>query len=278
MLAPHLRLNDGRFIPQLGLGTWPMDDVHAESVVADAIRLGYRHVDTAIRYGNETGVGRGIARAVAESGVAREEIFVTTKVNGQHQGEKAADGLAESLERLDLDYVDLLLIHWPVPRLDMYAHTWRTLIELRERGLARSIGVSNFKPAHLERIITETGVVPAVNQIQVHPYIPRVEQRRVNAELGILTESWSPLAPDTELLSDPVITSIARAHSRTPGQVVLRWHVQHGLIAIPKTVSPARLAENLAVFDFDLTDADLEAIATLTLGPDAGVDSDVDGH
>jgi 2,5-diketo-D-gluconate reductase A len=274
-LAPRIPLNDGNSIPQIGLGTWPLDDADAAAAVVAAVEAGYRHVDTATKYGNETGVGDGFAA----SGLARDEMFITTKLDGTFQGEdRAIRGLDAALGRLRLDYVDLLLIHWPLPQRDEYVSTFRTFAKLRDEGKVRSIGVSNFKPAHLERLIAETGITPAVNQIQINPFVVRDEQRAVDERLGIVTESWSPLGPDTNLLTDARILEIAGAHGRTAGQVVLRWHVQQGLVAIPKSKSPERMAQNLAVFDFELSDHEMSAISGFSEGADAGVDSDVTGH
>jgi 2,5-diketo-D-gluconate reductase A len=274
-LAPRIPLNDGYSIPQIGLGTWPLDDDAVAATIVEATQLGFRHIDTAAKYGNERGVGVG----VASSGIARDELFVTTKLDGEFQGhDRAIAGLDASLARLNLDYVDLLLIHWPLPARDEYVSTFRTFEKLRAEGKVRSIGVSNFKPAHLERLIDQTGITPAVNQIELNPFIVRAEQRAADEHYGIVTESWSPLGPKTGLITDPIILQIAGEHGRTPGQIVLRWHVQQGLVAIPKSQSPERLAENLAVFDFELTAADLALIAQLSLGPDAGTDSDVTGH
>jgi 2,5-diketo-D-gluconate reductase A len=275
MTAPTLALNDGHHIPQLGLGTWPLDDAEVSDVIQTATGIGYRHIDTAAKYGNEKGVGAGIAA----SGIAREELFVATKLDGAYQGDdRAIAGLEGSLERLGLDYVDLLLIHWPLPQRGEFVSTWRTFIGLRERGLVRSIGVSNFKPAHLSTLIDETGVVPAVNQIQLNPFIVRTDERAANAANGIVTESWSPIGGDgANVLDSPVITAIADEIGKTPGQVVLRWHVQHGLVAIPKSRTASRLADNIAIFDFELTDAHLASIATLAQ-PGTGVDSDLTGH
>jgi 2,5-diketo-D-gluconate reductase A len=274
--VPSLPLNSGASIPQLGLGTWPLDDTAAERAVLAAAELGYRHVDTAVKYGNETGVGRGIAG----SGLAREDWFVTTKLDGEYQGrDRAVAGLEASLDRLGLDYVDLLLIHWPLPGRDEYVSTWETFIRLREAGKARSIGVSNFKPAHLDRLIAATGVVPAVNQIQLSPAIARREQRAYDAGRGIVTESWSPLGGGSgDLLSSPVLARVAEKRDRTPGQIVLRWHIQNGLVAIPKSADPQRMADNLGAFGFELDADDLTALDTLDQGADAGVDSDRSGH
>ncbi|MET3566698.1 2,5-diketo-D-gluconate reductase A [Leifsonia sp. 563] len=272
---PALPLAGGGSIPQLGLGTWPLDDAEVEKAIVAAAEIGYRHVDTAVKYANEVGVGRGLAR----SGLAREDWFVTTKLDGTYQGDdRAVAGLDDSLARLGLDYVDLLLIHWPLPQRDQYVSTWQTFIRLRDAGKARAIGVSNFKPAHIDRLIAETGVTPAVNQIQLSPAIPRREQRAYDSEHGIVTESWSPIGGTGDLLAEPALTRLAEKHGRTPGQIVLRWHVQNGLVAIPKSRNPERMAENLSVFDFELDSDDLSALDTLDEGPDAGVDSDRSGH
>ena len=273
--VPSLTLNDGHTIPQLGLGTWPLKDKEVAETIVTATGIGYRHIDTAAKYGNEKGVGEGIRR----SGVPREELFVTTKLDGKHQGDdKALAGLEESLKKLKLDYVDLLLIHWPLPKLGKFTSTFRTFKKLQDAGLVRSIGVSNFKPKHLDTLIDGTGIVPAVNQIELDPTITRDEQRAYNEGRGIITESWSPLGAGGELLKLPALAAIADAHGKTPAQVVLRWHIQNGLVAIPKSSNVERLAANLDVFDFELTTADLSSIAGLSHGPDAGVDSDRSGH
>ena len=274
-LAPLIELNDGFKIPQLGLGTWPLNDAQVADAVVEAVSHGYRHVDTAKKYGNETGVGKGIRAC----GVGREELFITTKLDGEFQGSgKALDGLEGSLDRLGLEYVDLLLIHWPLPRRGEFVSTWKTFEELQASGKVRSIGVSNFKPAHLDQLFRETEVVPAVNQIQVSPSIPRPAARAYNDRHGIITESYSPLGASSDLLNAPVLAAIGRKYAKTPGQVVLRWHVQQGLVAIPKTANPERMQENLDVFDFELDQEDLSKLQTLDAGPDAGVDSDVQGH
>lgn len=274
-LAPLIELNDGFKIPQLGLGTWPLNDAQVADAVVEAVSHGYRHVDTAKKYGNETGVGKGIRAC----GVGREELFITTKLDGEFQGSgKALDGLEGSLERLGLEYVDLLLIHWPLPRRGEFVSTWKTFEELQASGKVRSIGVSNFKPAHLDQLFRETEVVPAVNQIQVSPSIPRPAARAYNDRHGIITESYSPLGASSDLLNAPVLAAIGGKYAKTPGQVVLRWHVQQGLVAIPKTANPERMQENLDVFDFELDQEDLSKLQTLDAGPDAGVDSDVQGH
>jgi 2,5-diketo-D-gluconate reductase A len=278
MSIPAIPLSTGATIPQVGLGTWPLDDAQAADAVAAGIEAGYRHVDTATKYGNEAGVGEGIRR----SGIDREELFVTTKLDGQFQGsDRAIDGIRAALERLGTSYVDLLLIHWPLPARDEFVSTWRTFEKLHADGLARAIGVSNFKPANLDRLIAETSVVPAVNQIQISPAITRLEQRAYDDAHGIVTQSWSPLGGGSgvrSLLSEPVIVEVADRLGRTPAQVVLRWHVQQGLVVIPKSSDPARLAQNLDLFSFELSPDDMASLATLDEGPDAGVDSDSTGH
>lgn len=275
-LAPLIDLNDGNRIPQLGLGTWPLDDEQVAAAVVHAVEAGYRHIDTAVKYGNERGVGNGI-RA---SGVDRSELFITTKLDGEFQGhDRAVAGLDGSLKRLGLDYVDLLLIHWPLPGRDQYVSTWQTFERLQAQGKVRSIGVSNFKPAHLERLMAETDVVPAVNQIQLSPAITRTAEREFHARHGIVTESYSPLGGSgASLLGAPILTQLAEKHGKTPGQLVLRWHIQNGLVTIPKTASPERMAENLDVFDFALDPQDLAELSILDEGPGAGNDSDKTGH
>jgi 2,5-diketo-D-gluconate reductase A len=275
-LAPLIELNDGNRIPQLGLGTWPLDDEQVAAAVVHAVEAGYRHIDTAVKYGNERGVGNGI-RA---SGVDRSELFITTKLDGEFQGDdRAVAGLEGSLNRLGLDYVDLLLIHWPLPGRDQYISTWRTFERLQAEGKVRSIGVSNFKPAHLERLMAETNVVPAVNQIQLSPAITRSAERQFHERHGIVTESYSPLGGSgAGLLSAPLLAQLAEKHGKTPGQLVLRWHIQNGLVTIPKTASPGRMAENLDVFDFALDPQDLAELWVLDEGPGAGNDSDNTGH
>jgi 2,5-diketo-D-gluconate reductase A len=276
MLVPTLHLVHGADIPQLGLGTAPMDDAESERVVADAIAAGYRLIDTAEAYGNEVGVGAGI-RA---SGVPREDLFVTTKFNKRWHGKDlAAQAFEGSVDRLGLDYLDLLLIHWPNPGQDRYVQAWDGLVQLLETGRVRAIGTSNFKPAHLDRIITETGVVPDVNQIQLNPAVSRAEARAYHAAGGIVTESWSPIGgPGAEVLTEPVVVRIAEEIDRTPAQVVLRWHVELGLVAVPKSSDPDRLRQNIDVFDFRLTDEQMAALSTLDRGEAAATDSDAFGH
>ena len=273
--VPTLKLSSGPEIPVLGLGTYPLTDSEAERVVAQALEVGYRLVDTAENYRNEVGVGRGLRAA----GVDRSELFVTTKFNAKWHGEDlVARAFEGSTERLGVDYIDLLLIHWPNPAQDGYVGAWRGLIALREQGLIRAIGVSNFKPTHLQRLLDETGVAPDVNQIQLNPLVSREELRAFGARHGVVTESYSPIGKGGELLALPAATGIAARLDRTPAQVVLRWHVQLGLVAIPKTGNLGRLRENLDVFDFELTDADMRALSALDRGEAHAVDSDQFGH
>jgi 2,5-diketo-D-gluconate reductase A len=265
----RLTLNDGRMIPQVGLGVWRTPADGAAVVVRTALKAGYRAVDTAAIYGNEAGVGEG----VRASGLPRDEVFVTTKLWNESQGyDRALRAFDKSVERLGLDHVDLYLIHWPCPQQGLYLESWKALIRLREEGRARSIGVSNFAPEHLERIISETGVVPAVNQIELHPRFQQASLRAANAAAGVLTESWSPLGQG-QILEDPIIAGLAAKHGVTPAQVVIRWHVQLGLIVIPKSVTPARIVQNLDVFGFALDTNDMAAMASLDtengrIGPD----------
>lgn len=256
--VPEHTLNDGTKLPALGLGTYPLDDAAADEAVRGALESGYRLVDTATNYGNETGVGRGIAR----SGVAREDVVVTTKLPGRHHGhQETLASFEESRARLGVAYVDLYLIHWPLPRLDRYVDSWRAMIELREAGLVRSIGVSNFTAEHLDRLRRETGVLPSVNQIELHPWLPQDELRAVHEELGIRTESWSPLGRGSALLDDPAIGEVAGAHGVTPAQVVLRWHTQLGAVPIPKSADPQRQRANLDVFGFELSADEMARVA-----------------
>jgi 2,5-diketo-D-gluconate reductase A len=261
--VPDVPLNNGVAIPQLGLGTARLPDEETRRIVGEALEVGYRLVDTAASYENERGVGQ----AIAGSGLPREEVFVSTKLRGREQGyDSAKEALRASLDRLGLDFVDLYLIHWPLPRLDRYVESWLAMEELLAEGLTRAIGVSNFLPEHLDRLAAASSTVPAVNQIECHPREPQLDQRADDARRGIVTESWSPLANGGELLRRPVLTGIGARHGRTPAQVVLRWHVQQGLVTFPKASSRGRLVENLDVFGFALTDEDLAGIATLADG------------
>jgi 2,5-diketo-D-gluconate reductase A len=267
--APSLKLHDGRTIPRIGLGVWQTPDDVAVAAVQSALQAGYRHVDTAAIYGNEPGVGAGL-RA---SGVARDEVFVTTKVWNEDQGRaKALRAVEASLKRLQLDHVDLLLIHWPAPRRGLYLETWQALIDARQAGYARSIGVSNFEVEQLDRLIAETGVKPVLNQIELHPRFQQRRLREAHAARGIATESWSPLGQGT-LLADPVIAQIAAKHGRTPAQVIVRWHLDSGLVVIPKSVSPQRIQENFNVVGFALDAQDMALIERMDradgrIGPD----------
>jgi len=274
--APTVTLLHGAEMPRLGLGTSPMDDGVTEQAVATAIGLGYRLVDTAENYGNERGVGRGLKA----SGVPRDELFVTTKFNKRWHGvELAAEACQRSTDRLGLDYVDLLLIHWPNPQQDRYVQAWRGLVRLLEDGRVRAIGTSNFKPAHLDRIIAETGVVPDVNQIQLSPTVTRDSARDYHAGHGIVTQSWSPIGGQrNDVLREPVVAEVAERHGRTPAQIVLRWHMELGLAAVPKSSDPVRLKQNLDIFDFSLSADEVAAISALDQGDAAGADSDAFGH
>ncbi len=268
--VPALDMRDGLSIPQLGFGVFQVPPAETQRAVSLALEAGYRHIDTAAAYRNEAGVGE----AVRASGLPREEVFITTKCFNDDQGRAEARRAFEaSLESLGMEYVDLYLIHWPVPAHDRYLDTWRTFIDLNREGLARSIGVSNFKAAHLRRIIDETGVTPAVNQIELHPRLQQPDMRSLHEELGILTESWSPLAQGL-VLDHPTITEIAEHHARTPAQVVIRWHLQLGLIVIPKSVTPERISENFDVFHFSLGDEEMGAIEMLDVGERTGPDPD----
>jgi 2,5-diketo-D-gluconate reductase A len=275
MNAPTILLNNNNTIPQIGLGTSPLNDEQVAPIVVAAIEAGYRHIDTAYRYNNERGVGQGIR----DSGIGREELFVTTKLDGVFQGnDRAIDGLDESLRRLSLDYVDLLLIHWPLPQHDEYVSTWKTFEKLVAAGKARSIGLSNFKPAHIDRLLTEATIRPTVNQIQLNPRITRPEQRAYNAAQGIITEAWSPLGAGNNLLENPTLAAIGAKYGKTPGQVVLRWHVEHGVVAIPRSTNPGRIAQNIDIFDFALTAGEVATVSALDTGEEQGVDSDKTGH
>jgi 2,5-diketo-D-gluconate reductase A len=265
MTVPSLTLNDQTTIPQFGLGVWQVPAAECERVVTDALELGYRHIDTAQMYANEEAVGA----AIAKSGLPRDELYVTTKLNNNvHEPARAKQALAESLERLGLDQVDLFLIHWPLPTQygGDYVATWQTLIELRDAGLTRSIGVSNFQPAHLDTIVEATNVLPAVNQIEVHPYFGNDEARAATQRHGALVEAWSPLGQGGGELTDPVVTAIAERHGKSPAQVLLRWQIDLGNIVFPKSMHRERLAENAALFDFALTSDDVAAIGALDKG------------
>jgi len=264
--VPSVALSDGALVPQLGLGVYKVADDEARTVVATALELGYRHVDTASFYGNEVGVGQ----AIRASDVPRDEVFVTTKVWNTEQGfDETLRAFDASLDRLGTDHVDLYLIHWPAPTQDRYVETWRALERIAEEGRARSIGVSNFQVHHLERLLGETSVVPVIDQVEAHPWLQQHELREFCAARGIAVEAWSPLARG-RVLDDAVVGRVAAKHGVQPAQAVIRWHLQQGLVVIPKTVSPVRLRSNLDVFGFELDEDDLAAFAALDSGERSG--------
>lgn len=281
--VPAVELNSGTSIPQLGLGVWQATNDETERAVLSAIDdAGYRHIDTAAAYGNEEGVGR----ALAATSVAREDLYVTTKLWNADQGfEPAQAAFDKSLSLLGLDYVDLYLIHWPLQNDDRLLRTWDALEKIAESGRAKAIGVCNFEPHHLQLLVDKGGTLPAVDQVELHPHLPQHAIREVAGQHGIAVESWSPLGgtsnsgwgkaskPNT-LLSDPVIAGIGERHGKSPAQVLIRWHLQSGLIVIPKSVNPDRIAQNIDLFDFTLSDADLQEIATLDDGVRVGIHPD----
>ncbi|MFD8201457.1 aldo/keto reductase [Streptomyces sp. NPDC059701] len=268
--VPTVTLNNGVSMPRLGFGVFQVPDEETTTAVSTALEAGYRSIDTAAIYGNERGVGR----ALADSGVARDELFVTTKLWNADQGYDATLAAFDaSLDKLGLDHVDLYLVHWPAPGRDLYLDTWRALEKLYADGRTRAIGVSNFQPAHLERLLGASSIVPAVNQIELHPGLQQRELRDFHARHGIVTEAWSPLAQGA-VLKDDAITRIAAEHGKSPAQVVLRWHLQTGNVVIPKSVTEARIRENLDVFDFELGPQDIEALASLDRGMRTGPDPD----
>ncbi len=269
--SPVLTFNDGNTIPQLGYGVWQVEDDVAEKVVRQAFEAGFRHIDTAKIYGNESGVGR----AIASSGLSAEEIFITTKLWNADQGyESTLAAFEESLDRLGLETLDLYLIHWQQPKQDKYVDTWKALIELQKRGRVKSIGVSNFTTEGLQRIIDETGVVPAINQIELHPFFNQSELREFNASKGILTQAWSPLGQGGELLENATVAEIAAKHHATPAQVVIAWHLAIGNVVIPKSVTESRIQENFAALSVKLDDADVEAINGLDRGAEGRIGPD----
>jgi len=266
----NIPLRGGAQIPQLGFGVFQVPPEDTAEVATQALLAGYRHIDTAAAYANEAGVGQ----ALHASGLDRGDVFVTTKCfNDDHGYEQAKQAFRASLDRLEVEYIDLYLIHWPVPAHDRYVETWRAFVELQTDGLVRAIGVSNFQPAHLDRIIEETGVTPAVNQVELHPRFQQDGLRRRHEELGIVTEAWSPLAQG-QVLDDPTLSEIAATHGKTTGQVVIRWHLQIGNVVFPKSVTPARIEENFDVFDFHLSDAEMDVIGALDAGERIGPDPD----
>ncbi|HVQ99674.1 MAG TPA: aldo/keto reductase [Mycobacterium sp.] len=268
MAAPSITLNDGNSIPALGFGVFQIEPEDAERAVGAALQAGYRHIDTAAAYHNERETGR----AVANSGIPRDQLYVVTKLWNADQGyDSTLKAFDDSLDRLGLDYLDLYLIHWPLPDRNLFVDTFKAFAHLREEGRIRSIGVSNFEPEHLKAVIDATGIVPAVNQIELHPQLPQTELREVHAELGVATEAWGPLGQGS-LLNHPTITAVAENRDRTPAQVLIRWHLQLGNIVIPKSVNPERIASNFDVFDFDLSADEMASISSLDdgtrLGPD----------
>ena len=268
MTIPTVKLNDGSAIPQLGYGVFKVPPRDTERAVSEALEVGYRHIDTAALYGNEEGVGV----AVAGSGIPRDELFITTKLwNDRHDGDEPRAAIGESLEKLGLDRVDLYLIHWPTPAADNYLHAWEKLIELRDAGLTTSIGVSNFLVPHLEKIVSSTGVVPAVDQIELHPAHQQREVTDWAAAHDVRIESWGPLGQGKyDLFGAPAVADAAAAHGKSPAQVVLRWHLQRGFVVFPKSVRRERLEENLDVFDFELTDTEVQAIDGIDPGDGSG--------
>ena len=275
MAAPLIALNDGNSIPQVGLGVWQTPPEDTERAVATALEAGYRHIDTAAAYGNEREVGHAIKNAV-KSGLPREDVYLTTKLSNADQGyDSTLASFEASMDRLGLsgsdEYLDLYLIHWPMPANNTFVDTFKAFAHLRDQGRIRSIGVSNFEPEHLRILVDGTGIVPAVNQVELHPLLQQQELREVHAQLGIATEAWSPLGQGS-LLSNPTITAVADAHGKTPAQVLIRWHIQLGNIVIPKSVTPERIVSNFDVFDFELSEQDMASISSLgdgtRLGPD----------
>ena len=269
--VPHVTLNNGIEIPHLGFGVYQVKPAETKDATLAALEVGYRHIDTAQMYRNEKGVGE----AVRASGLDRADIFVTSKLNnGFHAHDDALEAFDESLETLGLDYLDLFLIHWPLPGIDVdFVETWGALEEIYASGRAKAIGVSNFQPSHLRRVVAEGQVVPAVNQIEIHPYLTQDEARAANAEHGVATEAWSPIAQGL-VLDDPVVTGLATAHGKTPAQVVLRWHIQRGDIVFPKSVTRSRVEENFDLFDFELSDGDMGVISALNKDARTGPNPD----
>ncbi len=267
-MSPSVPLNDGNSIPALGFGVFKVPPADTEQAVSTALQAGYRHVDTAAMYGNERETGR----AVAASGVPRDELYLVTKLWNSEQGyDSTLAAFDASMNRLNIDYLDLYLVHWPMPKRNTFIDTFRAFAHLRDQGRIRSIGVSNFEPEHLTALVEATGIVPAVNQVELHPRLPQTELREVHARLGIATEAWGPLGQGS-LLANPAVTAVADRCGRTPAQVLIRWHIQLGNIVIPKSVNPERIASNFDVFDFELSEHDMASIASLDdghrLGPD----------
>ncbi|MET8853332.1 aldo/keto reductase [Amycolatopsis sp. NPDC004625] len=269
--VPVIELNNGVRMPQLGYGVFQVPDDETAAALKAALEAGYRSIDTAAVYGNEKGVGQ----AIAESGIARDDLFVTTKLWNSAQGyDSTLKAFDESLAKLGLEQLDLYLIHWPTPKRDKFLDTWKAFEKLYADGRVRAIGVSNFQPAHLERLMDAASVVPAVNQVELHPYLQQAELREFDTKNGIATEAWSPLAKGGSLLGDPVVADLAVKHSRTPAQIVLRWHLQLGNVVIPKSVTPSRIEENFDLFGFTLTEEELDSLTPLDRGERTGPDPD----
>jgi 2,5-diketo-D-gluconate reductase A len=269
--VPRLTLRHGHSIPRLGLGTWPMLGEECENAVRLALRAGYRLIDTAFAYRNEEAVGR----SLKDAGIPRDELFISSKFNKEsHSVDGVQRAYDDSLRRLGLDYLDMFVCHWPVPAQDQYTEAWKGLVRLLQQGRVKAIGVSNFKPAHLAKIIDATGVVPDVNQIQLSPDLARVQPRALHEDLGILTQSWSPIGRESGLREDPTVVGIAARHNRTPAQVLLRWHVQQDLVPIPQASDPVWLSENISIFDFALSTTQMQALNRLDRGESAARDSD----
>ncbi|MFD8093756.1 aldo/keto reductase [Streptomyces malaysiensis] len=267
--VPFITLNNGVRMPQLGFGVWQIPDDEAQVAVRNALDAGYRSIDTAAIYGNEEGTGKGLAA----SGIARDELFITTKLQNGDQGyDSALRAFDTSLTKLGLEYVDLYLIHWPLPAVDKYVDSWKAFEKIYAEGRAKAIGLSNFHPAHIQRLLSETSIVPVIDQIELHPRLPQAELRAFNARHEIATEAWSPLGQGKGLLEDPKLAAIAEKHGKSPAQVVLRWHLDLGNVVIPKSVTPSRIKENIDVFDFQLDSEDLAAIDSLGTGVRLGFD------
>ncbi|MHA6801503.1 aldo/keto reductase [Bounagaea algeriensis] len=265
--VPNVTLNTGASMPQLGYGVFQVPDNEVVEPILTALRAGYRKIDTAAVYGNEEGVGK----AIAESGLSRDELFITTKLWNDRQGyDSTLQAFDESLDRLGLDHVDLYLIHWPLPAKDQFVDTWKAFERLHNEGRAKAIGVSNFHVPHLRRLFEETDVVPALNQVELHPNLPQTDLRAFHAEHGIATEAWSPLGRNNGLLDSSTVTSLAEKYGKTPGQIVLRWHIQLGNVTIPKSVTPERIEANIDVFDFELAEDDMQSITGLETGERVG--------
>lgn len=272
--VPDVRLGNGVRMPQLGFGVWRIPPDETEQIVRTALDVGYRSIDTAALYGNEEGVGRAV-RAAVSSGLAREDVFVTSKVwNDRHGHDETLAAFDESFDRLGLDYVDLYLIHWPVPSRDLYVDSFRALASLVDEGRVRAVGVSNFQPEHIRRLVDEVGVTPAVNQVELHPYLQQGDLREFHRRAGVVTEAWRPLAHGGELLAEPTVAALADKYGRTPAQVVLRWHIQLGVVVIPKSATPSRIRSNFEVFDFELADDDMTSLAELDRGKRLGMHPD----